>query len=586
MTLPKMAIDGPGISQAFEDATAPVQTVLYSADDEGARAIAGGPGGGSSGVVTTSSTTSPFVINIAWDSSVAAAPAGFQAGVLAAAQYLESQFTDAVTVNISVGFGEVNGTPLGGGALGSSASYLVSTTYSTLRSAVIADARSPDDRSAIASLPTSAPVAGSLWTTTANAKALGMMTATNASTDGYVGFSNTLPFTYSDDIAGGTYDFTGVVLHELTEVMGRGLITGATIGASTPSYELMDLFHYAASGVRDFSAGTPGYLSADGGVTQIGNVNTAWGGDAGDWSSAMGNDSFNAFSNAGVVNPVSAADLRTMDIIGWNRALLSGIKADAATAALGTALSSSKIAANTALATISEIGGPANDSYRFALGGPAAANFALTTNGGSTTLSTIKAISGAAGGKLYALNITATDTTPSPSVSVTSPLLVITGSSGADTVSVATLAATLGTGAACFVYGLAGNDTIDATGMTGRAAIAGDGGADRMTGGSGGNTYLYGAASDSTNTAMDVITNFRAAADLIDLTGLGQPLAYTGRLLAGSKLAAHSVGYQIAGGNTFVLVNTSGVAEGLNGTNMKIELLGSMTLGSSNIAHL
>ncbi len=567
------------------------QTVLYAPDGEGGGAASAGGAGSGSGSTTVSAGTSasPFVIKISWDSSVSAAPTGFTAGVLAAAQYLESQFSDAVTVNISIGYGEVNGSALGSGALGSSLSYLTSTSYSNLRNALTADATSADDKSAVASLPTGAPTSGTFWTTTAEAKAIGLTAANGTSTDGFVGFSSTLPFTYSGAIAGGTYDFNGVVLHELSEVMGRIMLTGATVGSAANSYTLMDLFHYSSAGVRDFAASTPGYFSADSGATKIGTLNTTSGGDAGDWSSAMGYDAFDAFSNSGVVNPVSSADLRAVDVIGWNRAVpaaLSGVAVSAVTSGLAAAQTSSGLAAGAVLAKVAEVGGPSTDSYSYALGGTGAAGFSLTGAGTSASLAVAgTALNGAAGGSLYALTITATDTT-SGGTAAAAGLDVIVGSSAGDTVSVATLTGALGAGTASFVYGLGGNDTLTASGMTGKTWFVGGGGADRMTGGSGVNDYLYGAVSDSTAAAMDVITNFHAAADMIDLTGLGTALSYAGKIGATNKLAAGSVGWQVSGGNTFVYVNTSTASESLTAANMKIEMLGSLSLGTGNIVHL
>ena len=105
------------------------------------------------------------------------------------------------------------------------------------------------------------------------------------------------------------------------------------------------------------------------------------------------------------------------------------------------------------------------------------------------------------------------------------------------------------------------------------------------TGGSGANDYLYASTSDSTWSAMDIITNFHTAADVIDLTGLGTTLKYAGKLSGGS-LSGHSVGWQVSGGNTFVYANTSSSTERLSATNMKIDLQGSLSLSSVNIAHL
>jgi hypothetical protein len=59
-----------------------------------------------------------MIINVTFDSSVGSAPAGFTSTVNAVVQYFETQFTDPITLNISVGYGEVGGQALGSGALG------------------------------------------------------------------------------------------------------------------------------------------------------------------------------------------------------------------------------------------------------------------------------------------------------------------------------------------------------------------------------------------------------------------------------------------------------------------------------------
>lgn len=566
--------------------------VLF-APDEASKGGAGGTGGLSgSGTTTTVASTSPFVINVTWDSSVQSAPTGFTAGVLAAVQYMESQFTDAVTINIHVGYGEVGGSSLGSNALGSSESYLTSVSYAGLVGALTRDATSSADSSAVASLPAGSPVNGTYWTTTAEAKALGLLSANGTSVDGYVGFSSALPFDYNnaDGVSGGTYDFNGVVLHEISEVMGRLMLTGTTIGTTSNSYDVLDLLHYAAAGVRDFSAATPGYFSVNGGVTNLGAFNTVAGGDAGDWASSMGSDAFDAFTSSGIVNTVSAADLLMLDAIGWNSATVTasstpaGVALAAKTASLAALQAAGALAANIALASVTQVGGATGDSYGYSLGGAGAAAFTLSTAGSAATLSGgASGVAGGVNGRLYALTLTATDLT-SGNASPAVPVDVIVGASGGDTISVATLSGSLSAATPSFVYGLGGNDTINATGMSGKLWIAGGAGADTMTGGSGVNDYLYGAASESTASAMDVISNFHAATDLIDLTGLGTALQYAGKI-ATTRLAAHSVGWQVTGSNTFVYVNTSGSTESVGGTNMQIELRGSISLATGNILH-
>jgi hypothetical protein len=517
---------------------------------------------------------------------VASAPNGFQTAVLNAAHFIEANYTDPVTININVGYGEVGGTTLGSNALGSSLTSLASVSYSTLYNALKADATTASDATAVASLPTSAPVSGGFAVTTAQAKALGLSSATGTATDGSVGFSSTSAFTYNDTngVASGTYDFNAVAVHELTEVMGRILLTGNTLGTTTNYYDPLDLFHYSAPGTRDFSASTPGYFSINSGTTSLQTFNIQSGGDAGDWAGAT-IDAANAFAAAGVVEPVSNADLTAMDVIGWNRVSTAptGVSIAVSPSSLAAAQGSGGLSANVALAQIGQVGGNSADSFTYSLGGTGASAFALTTASNVATLAAGTAgVAGATNGQLYALTLTATDTTTGNS-SPPSAFDVVVGGSGADTVSLATISGALGVAAPTFVYGLAGNDVLNGSGMTGKLWLDGGAGADTMTGGSGANTYLYDSVSDSTASAMDIITNFHAAADQIDLRGLGIALQYDGKIK--SKLAADSVGWQNSGGNTFVYVNTTAGAVNTSAANMKIELLGGISLSSGNILH-
>src|SRR5262249_40273170 len=98
-----------------------------------------------------------------------------------------------------------------------------------------------------------------------------------------------------------------------TEVMGRAM------GQSPGHYTELDLFHFSAPGVRTFSGTTTGYFSADNGNTNLNNFNTNTAGDFGDWASSAGHDAFNAFIGTGVVEAISAADLKVMDVLGWDQ---------------------------------------------------------------------------------------------------------------------------------------------------------------------------------------------------------------------------------------------------------------------------
>src|SRR5215475_3113834 len=270
-----------------------------------------------------------MIINLTFDQPLGNLPSGFVASIQAAAHFLESIFTNPITINIDVGYGEIGGQNLPQGALGESQTFFNQYSYSAIRSALVANAASAAQLSAVSTLPASDPTPGgngNYWVATSEAKALGLMGASSA-VDGFVGFaSQGVSFTYNTtnggSVAPNTYDFFGVAEHELTEVMGRDLFVGSQggqgIGAN--SYTPYDLFHYSGNGTRDFSGTTPGYLSADGGATDLGDFNTNSNGDFGDWASSVGPNSFLAFSNKGVANPVTPNDLEAMNILGYDEA--------------------------------------------------------------------------------------------------------------------------------------------------------------------------------------------------------------------------------------------------------------------------
>lgn len=229
LVAPAPALSAMGVSPALPDAftysswfnPAPgahgLDVVLVDGDGNlvhgpAAGAGAGGSAGGSgaSPSIGGGTTNSPLHINITYDSSVANAPAAFKAAVVSVVQFFESQFSDPVTVNIHVGYGEVGGYRLDSNALGESLTYLTSYSYSQVKNALAADATSAADSSTIASLPASSPVSGTMWTSTAEAKALGLLSSYNG-VDGYVGFASGNWFDYDNNngVSAGQYDFYG-----------------------------------------------------------------------------------------------------------------------------------------------------------------------------------------------------------------------------------------------------------------------------------------------------------------------------------------------------------------------------------------
>ena len=207
-----------------------------------------------------------------YDASCDSAPAGFERVLNHVALIFDDTFTNSATVTVNVGFGEINGAPINAFALGES-----ETTFTAQP-----DAASPNGQIEV---------------------------PTDVGSVGFTSIPNLL--CYKDEKPPASeYDFKGAVEHEITEVMGRQLLLGA------PGYTALDLARYSAPGVPDTSATFGGYASADDGVTNLGTFNTNHNGDPGDWQGYT-NDSFNAFSDPAVRNPMSANDLAVMNAIGW-----------------------------------------------------------------------------------------------------------------------------------------------------------------------------------------------------------------------------------------------------------------------------
>ena len=124
-------------------------------------------------------------INLEFDSSVEKAPAGFTTAVQAAANALDALLTDPITVNISVGFGEIGGSPIpsplseGGPVVGTDLSY------ADLQQAFAAHLSSAAQTEMLANLPTADPSGGSgFYVSPAEEKAWGLLPADGTELDG------------------------------------------------------------------------------------------------------------------------------------------------------------------------------------------------------------------------------------------------------------------------------------------------------------------------------------------------------------------------------------------------------------------
>lgn len=279
-------------------------------------------------------------INIVYDSSANSAPAAFKTAVAYVVNLLDAAFTNNVTLNIHVGWGEVDGSPITSNDLGESEEAEAPRyDYATIRDALIANGTAADQLAAFATLPTSDPTNGGVFDIgRAEAKALGLIGANDTAVDGWVGFSTSseTDWSFNPTATPGAdqYYIVGSIEHEITEVMGRDSLLGVKGEHYSNGWGVPDLFRFSAPGVRELAAGpvhSTGYFSIDDGATSLGSWNNHIAkGDLGDWDSGYGygggpgpsgNDSFNNESDYGVINGITQTDLTLMHVLGWDPSL-------------------------------------------------------------------------------------------------------------------------------------------------------------------------------------------------------------------------------------------------------------------------
>ena len=296
---------------------------------------------------TTSSTNSPspapklvgssdgLRIDLIWDSSVATAPSGFKRAIIDAAKYYTTLFSNDEVINIDVGYGEIDGSPLASNALGESESYGYLTNYATVTHALANDG--------FTFSATNEPTGSQFFVTSAEAKTLGLISPSSTAVDGYIGFSNLSGTGFSwnrtadaDGSNSGTgssqFDLQSVALHEMSEVMGRIGMEGEIVNGKA-TYTPLDLFNYQSQGVLELSS-NGGDFSVNNGMTDLGTYNDASvnGGDIADWasvasptqSSTLGlpsgvnvYDAYDAFAFPGYNGDVSQSDILEDAALGY-----------------------------------------------------------------------------------------------------------------------------------------------------------------------------------------------------------------------------------------------------------------------------
>ena len=285
-------------------------------------------------------------------------------GFVAAGQRWSDLFSDAITVNLNIGY-----SALDPGVLGQASSTKASGTYATFRTALLADAFGADDTVAAANLQASPALkiylnrtsnnphgSGSstpyldsdgdsnnttIWANTANLKALGLWGANDSGMDAQIIFSTsfTWDFNPSDGVANNAFDFIGVATHEIGHALG--FVSGVDIlGYNSPPQggpypddaftfvTPLDTFRFStdsfAQGALDWTADTrEKYFSINGGATNLATFSTGTyfgdGQQASHWKDNRGIGIMDPTAGYGERLAISTLDVQALDVIGYNR---------------------------------------------------------------------------------------------------------------------------------------------------------------------------------------------------------------------------------------------------------------------------
>jgi len=263
-----------------------------------------------------------LVINPIWDSSITSDPnaATIMSTINSAIAVYQTRFSDPVTVSIRFqesGFG-----------LGASSTYYASISYSSYRSALVADATTSSDSTALAHLPNvvNNPVNGNVnvSVTTANLRALGFpVSPPSGQADSTISLNTSLMNLDRLSINPSKYDLMAIVSHEIDEALGFGsALNGLGNGNPPPTGSVwgMDLYRYDQLGARSFNTiqANQAYFSLDG-TTQLARFNQNAGGDFSDWFSIDPHTPQvqDAFGTAGAI-PNLGVELTGLDVLGYN----------------------------------------------------------------------------------------------------------------------------------------------------------------------------------------------------------------------------------------------------------------------------
>lgn len=237
--------------------------------------------------------------------------AQFQAAVNEAIVVITRHCRVPMTCSMNFDWGWAGGTQVTVGGGLNNHTY-VTPTYAQLRSAALANAKTVAATGAANSLPSSdLYTGGTLFVARTQAAALGLIAAPDASA--FIGLNTANSYFWTQAQGAGVgFDAVGILMHEITECMGR-----ERAAAGNPGLHFhYDYLSFTAAGAHNFDFAPANYFSVDNGTTSLNTFTNSGGNDPGDWNGTT-IDSFNGAAVANTLGPLSVAGVAVMDALGF-----------------------------------------------------------------------------------------------------------------------------------------------------------------------------------------------------------------------------------------------------------------------------
>lgn len=257
-----------------------------------------------------------LTISLTFEPDAAANSALVTAANSAASQIMavSTHISPAITVFITIGFGTINGTGSSNGTTLGNQSVLQTNigsggiqSYAAWLTWLQANKNTPEMTTMVNALPAGTNVQGtsSFGYNNPNAKLMGILPPnSHVVEDGYTGVGTSFP----------SAQWTGALMHEMTEIMGR------TSGPIAP----VCFSRFTSVGVWQFSSSpVTSYFSVDGGSNKLADFATS--GDPLDFlvngtqdtAISPATDPFDTNVSGTQLNTLSAVDIKTLRIMGY-----------------------------------------------------------------------------------------------------------------------------------------------------------------------------------------------------------------------------------------------------------------------------